>query len=391
MDALTELLAKLVSIPSMNTMGRPLTGPEYGEAALSAFLEDWLGGLDVEVRRQPVAPGRDNILATYRSPSSARHVLLEVHQDTVPADAMVIDPFNPKVEGNRLYGRGACDNKGPMAAMMMAFRRLAHERPTGAASVTLALTVDEEFTFLGVQELVKSKLDVACAIVAEPTCLDIVTTHKGTVRWKIRSKGRACHSSSPHLGVNAIYRMAPVILALQRYAGELSQRPGDPVLGARTLSVGRIEGGVSVNVVPDHCTIEIDRRVIPGENPMAAYQDVVAYLENDPETQGMAESPGPWMSLPSLYHPNNESLADWLSETVRAVRGTCKSMGVPFGTDASSLTNAGIPTVVFGPGSIAQAHTDNEWVPLDEVGLAGEIYYRFCVEAGKGRCPWEMS
>ena len=147
-----------------------------------------------------MAAGRDNLLATYHAPNPNRHVLLEVHQDTVPVEGMVIDPFTPKVDDGKLYGRGACDNKGPMTAMLLAMKRLVDEQPENAASVTLALSVDEEHTFTGVTHLVEQGLDVDLAIVAEPTELDIVVAHKGVVRWKVTTAGRACHSSTPEKG-----------------------------------------------------------------------------------------------------------------------------------------------------------------------------------------------
>ncbi|MGL5097699.1 MAG: M20 family metallopeptidase, partial [Planctomycetia bacterium] len=286
MNDLIELTRRLISIPSVNPMGRNLTGPIYYETALTNFLEEWLRPLPIELRRQPVKPGRDNLLATYRAPNSKRHVLLEVHQDTVPVDGMTIDPFGATLVDGRIYGRGACDDKGPMAAMMAAFRRLVLEKAEGT-TVTLALTVDEEHTFLGVSELVKQGLDggglkVDEAIVAEPTNLDIVYTHKGTTRWEIYTTGKACHSSQPHLGVNAIYRMAPVLASLERFAATLAQRPADPVLGKPTLSVGRIDGGMSVNTVPGRCRIEIDRRLIPGEDYRQAHAAVVEHLAGDP-------------------------------------------------------------------------------------------------------------
>src|SRR5205807_8828527 len=138
------------------------------------------------------------------APGSRRTILLDAHQDTVPADGMTIEPFSPVIEGSRLYGRGACDIKGGMAAMLAAFARLVRERPAGSASVVMACTVDEEFTHLGSSHLSESDHGAAFAVVAEPTRLQIVNCHKGAVRWKIKTRGVACHSSTPGLGDNAI-------------------------------------------------------------------------------------------------------------------------------------------------------------------------------------------
>ena len=156
MDSLTGLLADLVSIPSVNPMGRALAGPDLLETRLTGFLEDWLGRNGIACRRQPVTAGRDNLLARFESSGSSRTLLFDVHQDTVPTDGMTIDPFLPRIENGRMWGRGSCDIKGGMAAMLMALRRLCRDRPSGAASVVLACTVDEEFTHTGASQLAQA-------------------------------------------------------------------------------------------------------------------------------------------------------------------------------------------------------------------------------------------
>lgn len=384
MSEVVELLSKLISIPSVNPMGRPLSGPQFLETKMTAYLEEWLRPLGLELSRQTVHPGRDNLLAMYRSPGAKTHMLMEVHQDTVPVDGMTIAPFEPKVEGNRLYGRGACDDKGPMAAMLLALKRLALEKPKGAANVTLALTADEEYGAKGVLELVRRGLDVDCAVVAEPSELDLIVAHKGAVRWEIVTSGRACHSSAPEHGVNAVYRMAPVLLSLERFAAELTKRPPYPLCGGPTLSVGVISGGVSVNTVPDFCRIEIDRRTNPDEDPKQAYEDVRRHLQADSAVGAGWEFRPPSISSPGLPANKNIALAEAFGRSIDTVRGSHQKLGVPFGTDASKIAAVGIPSIVFGPGSISKAHTDDEWVPIDEIEIAAEVYYHFCTNAGDG-------
>ncbi len=234
MDDLTRLLSALVAIPSVNPMGRALAGPEFLETRLTDYLEAWFRDLDVACVRHPVAPGRDNLLARYTAPQSRRLILFDVHQDTVPADGMTIPPFEPRIERGRLYGRGSCDVKGSMAAMLTAFARLVRERPVGSAYVLLAFTVDEEFTHTGSSRLAEMDHKADLAIVAEPTSLNLVDCHKGALRWKIRARGVACHSSTPQLGQNAIYRMRRVLEVLETYADSLSVSTPDPVLGPPT-------------------------------------------------------------------------------------------------------------------------------------------------------------
>src|SRR5262249_5690760 len=162
----------------------------------------------------------------------------------VPVDGMTIEPFAAEVRDGKLYGRGSCDVKGGMAAMLTAFARLVRERPAEAANVILACTVDEEHTFYGVQQLMAAGLRANFAVGAEPTSLQIVDAHKGVVRWKVRTEGRACHSSTPEQGLNAVYRMGHVLPLIELYANRLQQSSSHPRLGPPTLSVGRIEGGV---------------------------------------------------------------------------------------------------------------------------------------------------
>ncbi len=380
MDAVTRLLQQLVAIPSVNPMGRPLTGPGYHEAGMSDFLERFFHDLGVSVRRDPIRPGRDNVLARFEAPGSRRTILFDVHQDTVPTDGMTIDPFGAVIENGRLYGRGACDVKGGMAAMLSAFSRLVTEKPTASASVILACTVDEEYTHIGSSRLAEQNLPVDLAVVAEPTRMDLVTTHKGAVRWKIVARGTACHSSTPHLGENAIYAMARVVSALQAHADELSRGEADPMLGAATLSVGRIEGGQSVNVVPDWCEVEVDRRLIPGESaddaPRMAAESLRARLGS---LIGLEFLPA-WVKMPSLSPNMPSSDLDAMSQAVSSITGrTPRRVGVPYGTDAGPLGESGIPCVVFGPGDIAQAHTKDEWIDLDELRQASEVYYRMAI------------
>ncbi len=382
MDELTRLLSDLVSIPSVNPMGRALSGPDLLETRISAYLESWFHDRGLSVRRQPVAAGRDNLLARYDAPDARRTLLFDVHQDTVPTDGMTIPPFTPRVEGGKLYGRGACDVKASMAAMLLAFDRLCRERPQGSASVVLACTVDEEYTHQGSSLLAETQKGIDLAIVAEPTRLNVVHCHKGATRWKIRTTGVACHSSTPDLGDNAIYRMARVVSGLADLAAELSRATPHPILGAPSLSVGRIEGGQSVNIVPDGCVIEIDRRMIPGETPTGCIDQVRSFLNQRLGGLERVEFDPPWVRMPAL----DTKIGDWaepLAAAVKAATGRAPELiGVPFGTDAGPLGAAGIPGIVFGPGDIAQAHTRDEWVELDQVRQAAEAYYQIALALG---------
>jgi acetylornithine deacetylase/succinyl-diaminopimelate desuccinylase family protein len=382
-DPLTQLLSDLVSIPSVNPMGRSVAGPEYFETRLTNYLEAWLRDLAVRFERQPVAAGRDNLLAWYDAPQARRLILFDVHQDTVPADGMTVSPFVPEITGGRMTGRGSCDVKGSMAAMLWAFARLVRERPAGSASVLLACTVDEEFTHTGSSRLAETNHGAELAIVAEPTSLDIVHCHKGVLRFKIRTKGVACHSSTPHLGQNAIYRMGAVVEVLEKYAGALAASTPDPILGPPTLSVGRIEGGQSVNVVPDWCEIEVDRRLIPGEDTDSAVNSVRALVERIFEQPEYVELSQPWVLMPPLAPQATQWIEPLASAIAKSTSHKPRVLGVPFGTDAGPLSEKGTPCVVFGPGDIAQAHTKDEWIDLEQMHRSAAAYFQIAVDLGR--------
>jgi acetylornithine deacetylase/succinyl-diaminopimelate desuccinylase family protein len=376
---LPELLAELVRRPSVNPMGRSdLPSDILYESRVTAFLEHELRNIPCEFRRQFVQPGRDNLIATYTPPGPAPFtVLFEAHQDTVPVDAMTIDPFGAIIEGGRLYGRGSCDVKAGVAVMLSALRRLVREKPAGSTKVTVAFTVDEENGGLGIQELMKSGARADCAIIAEPTLLNIVNAHKGVARWALETTGTACHSSRPELGVNAVYRMAKLLRGIEEYAEKLRSLRAHAELGPRTLSVGRINGGVSPNTVPDRCIANLDRRLIPGETYESATADLNSFLRSLPEVDFpfslTSSSPGCLPLSPEL----SVDLVQRFGSTIDSVVGTHKVHSVPFGTDASTVAAVGIPALVFGPGDIAQAHTKDEWIDLAQLEPAAEILFRF--------------
>jgi acetylornithine deacetylase/succinyl-diaminopimelate desuccinylase family protein len=376
---LPQLLAELVQRPSVNPMGRTDLPPDIlYESRVTAYLEDQLRAIGCPFHRQTVQPGRDNLIATYTPPTQPPFsVLFEAHQDTVPVDAMTIEPFGARIEGGKLYGRGSCDVKAGGAAMLAAFARLVREKPPGSAAVTLAFTVDEEHTFLGIQELMKSGFRADYAIVAEPTLLNIVNAHKGVVRWQLETAGRACHSSRPEQGVNAIYRMGWLLNGVEEYASLLQQPPPDPVLGPRTLSVGRILGGVSANTVPDFCRIDIDRRLIPGENPADVVESLSEFLKGYPGIDFPFTAAASQLACPPLDPTHSGALVERLGAAIDSVVGKHEVHAVPYGTDASTVAGAGVPAVVFGPGDIAQAHTKDEWIDLAQLEPAAEILFRF--------------
>jgi acetylornithine deacetylase/succinyl-diaminopimelate desuccinylase-like protein len=387
-----RIASQLVRIPSVNPMGGVEGLGSAGrtgftaEGRLTDYLSDLFHEIGIPSIRQTVSPGRENIVALFMQRGARRTILFDAHQDTVSAAGMTIEPFGGEVRGGKLLGRGACDVKGGMAAMIAAAARVASEKPRTAASVALACTVDEEHSFQGVRRLLSGPWERGTpdmAVVAEPTRLEVVIAHKGFMRWKIATRGRSCHSASPQLGINAIYKMAAVVQALEEYARGLENGRCHPLLGTPTVNVGTISGGSGANTVPSSCIVEIDRRLIPGEDPAAAFADCRAGLLARLGVDFPLSFQEPWHAEPVLDTPADSEVARVSTAAVSSVLGSASAVGVPYGTDASTISAGGIPAVVLGPGDIAQAHTPDEWVETDQIEKAAEVYYRLILLAGE--------
>jgi acetylornithine deacetylase len=384
-ESVDALLCELIAIPSVNPMGREVSGPIYLEGKLSDWLVDFFESIGAPCQRFEVAPGRANVIARYDA-AAANTILLDAHQDTVPVEGMTIAPFTPVCRDGKIFGRGATDVKGSLAAMLFAFRRICRERPA-IANLILSCTCDEESTTLGIRHLVNSWNDLnetslfclkpTVAIIAEPTELNVVTAHRGVVRFRVITKGRACHSSSPAQGINAIYRMARIVAALQEYAENLNRLvAAHPLCGEATLSVGRIEGGTSVNIVPDHCSLEVDRRILPGESCESVIASVREFLQRKIDFEFTIEPP--FVFAAPLSDHNNQDLSARLLREIDQVSGQRQSIGVAFCTHASFTGGQDVPSIVFGPGSIEQAHTRDEFIEIKQLHQAADIYYRIC-------------
>jgi len=344
---------------------------------MAAYVQDFFQGRGLECRQQEVFPGRPNVIACLPGRDPARRIVLEAHTDTVSVKGMTIPPFEPTIAAGRLQGRGACDTKAGLAGMMHAMASLKAEGFIPPCEVWLAAVVDEEFSYRGVVQLCKGLVGHA-AIVAEPTELRLVVASKGVLRWRIHVQGRAAHSSKPHLGINAITHAARLVLALEGDQPRLAART-HPLLGPGTCNVGVIQGGVQVNFVPDTCTLEIDRRLLPGEKVAtvwAEYQGLLDGLtECHPGFSAVMESP--MLVDEALDTPPDLAPVRLAGEILREMGRQGEPCGVPFGSDASKLSRQGIPSLVFGPGSIDRAHAAVEYVEMDQVLQAYEFYREF--------------
>lgn len=365
-----SLLSDLVRIPSVH----PRMGGG-GEAEIGRYLADRLRGLGLAPTVIEVHPGRPNVLVTLPGKPGGMHLLFEAHTDTVPPSTGQADPFAPCLEGDRLYGRGSCDTKASVTAAFLALASFLPARE-GRATITVAFTMGEELGHEGAKHLAASGFRADAAVIGEPTGLDVVVAHKGAVRWKMVTTGSSAHSSNPEKGCNAIVKMASVIRALEeRLIPQLEERR-HPLLGPATLCVGRIEGGLQVNMVPDRCTIELDWRILPGETWDTARKELEVALAparaEDAELQVVIEEP--YQTFAGMETPPDAPIVRLAREAVRRVDGQHPVRGIAYGTDGAELSPAGIPCVVLGPGDVAQAHTSSEYVEVQQVVKAAAIY-----------------
>lgn len=360
-----SLASELVRIGSVNPAGQEVKNNTFGEAAMGGRIKSLLrttGATNVETT-YPLS-GRPNVIG-YFDFGAEQTLLFEAHMDTVSTVGMTVEPFGGEVRDGKLWGRGASDVKGPMAAMLKSIEE-AKTRKGAKYNVLFAAVCDEEAGFSGVRHLLENlrpelRDRIAFAVVAEPTELQPLAGHKGAARWTITSKGLAAHSSTPELGRNAIYSMAEVVLRLREHADELQLRAGHDKLGLPTLSVGTIAGGSAVNIVPDSCVLQVDRRLVPPETPESAREEIVRILEtiNDVEVSSAT------VAAPAFLVTEDSLAVESCITAAKSAGVTSQPRYAKYCTDASFYQQHGIEAVVFGPGSITQAHTADEWITIE--------------------------
>ncbi|MGH7995993.1 MAG: M20 family metallopeptidase [Opitutaceae bacterium] len=392
-SSVVSVLSELVARPSVSPEADS-AGTRQGEAALAALLVERLRALGADVGTALLAPGRPNVIAVFEPRGRAKAtVLFAPHLDTVGAAGMIVPPFRLTSRGGRLYARGACDTKGPTAALLWAFRKWTRSPGMRAAGVrwVIAATAGEEDGSLGAQSLVKAGrvapavhgsggaesrrcLAVDFAVALEPTDLRVVRAGKGVFRIWIETRGRAAHGSRPERGVNAIYRMLPLAGALEREVVPALAARRHPVLGSATLNVGIISGGRGVNVVPDTCTIGVDVRVHPNCTSATVKRLLAEVCRREaPEAKIRVQC-----DLPSFVAPRGDPWAQRLRR--HAGRGWATA---PWFCDANIFGEAGIPSVAFGPGSMAQAHTRDEYIRRAELEAGATAFLRFLTHGRK--------
>lgn len=373
----SQLLLDLVALESINPY---LEGATVGERRVAEYVEQWARQRRFGVQRSAVEEGRFNILVELPGQDPTKRLLLEAHMDTVPVASMSIHPFQNEMKEGKIWGRGACDTKGSLAAMMSALDLLLKFDIAPAVNVLLAATVGEERGHDGIRSLLRNGLRADAGVVGEPTELKVIHCHKGNIRWNIVAHGVAAHASDPSQGVNAIYRMSELITRLEHHYLPTLANKIHPILGQATFNVGKIGGGLQANIVPDQCLIEVERRLLPGDNPEEVWQAIQAILNQvqlEYDDCRLEMHPPAFLEYP-LSTPEEAPIVRCAAEACRRVAGASEVIGAPFGTDASDLAEVNIPAVVLGPGSISQAHTADEHIEIDQLVRAAEIYAEIC-------------
>jgi acetylornithine deacetylase/succinyl-diaminopimelate desuccinylase-like protein len=374
MSRVVEILQSLVAIPSVNPDAAP-DPPHAGELRVAEWVAGFLRDIGARVELEEVLPDRPNVLGHFGAPDSPKpRILLAPHTDTVGVEGMTIDPFGGEVREGRVFGRGASDTKGTMAAMLAALEGLGAGR-LGAlgAGVTFAGLIGEETGQHGSRHLARHHgSEFAFALVGEPTGCGIVHTHKGCSWITLETSGLACHGATPERGRSAIYEMLPVIVSVARDLTARLASPvfAHPVLGHSTVNVGTIRGGHRPNIVPDRCTIEIDIR----ETPALHRHGVRRLLDEWLASAGLADR----VTVTGGSHcaPLDTPLDNPFVRKLAALGAPL--VGAPWFCDAAWLANdGGIPSVAAGPGSIAQAHTADEFIEVQALEDGVQFYRRF--------------
>lgn len=374
MSDVAELAARLVEIESINP---DLVVGGSGELELARFVAEWCERAGLETTLTELRAGRANVVAVARGFGGGQSLMLNAHMDTVGVSGMT-DPFVPRIEGCRLYGRGSQDMKGSLAACMLATAGVARRGLRG--DVILTAVADEEFASIGTEEIAAT-LSADAAIVTEPTDLRVAVAHRGFVHLEVEVQGRAAHGSRPDVGIDAIAKMGRVLVGIEELDRSLRADSRHPYLGSGSVHASLIDGGQEFSSYPARCRLQAERRTIPGETAELAEQELreIVARAGDGDPQLSAEVRAP-ISREPFEVSETEGVVQLVRRHGKAVLGRePETVGVPFWADSALLAESGIPTVVFGPTGEG-LHSEVEWVDLASLEQCLEIYSRVAAD-----------
>jgi acetylornithine deacetylase len=373
------LARALIQIDSRNPTLVPDSAGE-GECAraLASVLDDW--GFAVDLSEIP--PGRPNVVARL-GPADTPALMLNGHLDVVGVDGMTHEPFAAEVRGNRIYGRGSADMKGGLAAICAA--ALEGVGSGAKRQILVTAVVDEEYESLGMRALLASGVSADAAIITEPTRLAICPAHRGFAWFDVSLRGRAAHGSRYDIGIDAITHAGLLLAELEQLERTRDSGPHHPLLGRGSLHASKIHGGVGMSTYPEACDLAIERRTLPGESTEKAMVEIVDACTRVKARHANFDAKVTLTTaqLPSEVPPD--------APIVRRLRRALERENVPVRiegfsawTDAALLNEAGIPAICFGPGDISMAHAAEEFVPVEEIGLATRVLTRVVREWCEG-------
>jgi acetylornithine deacetylase len=369
-DDVVSLLQALIRIPSVNPDNSPGTS-QTGEAAIANFLRDWLEAIGATVTLEEILPGRPNLIARFAPLDGRPRILFGPHLDTVGVAHMSIDPFGGEIRDGKIWGRGASDTKGSMAAMLIALARHRDQLASMPVAIDFVAFMGEESGQWGSKHFAKDHgANYTFAMAGEPTSMEIVHLTKGSLWATLRATGRAAHSSQPERGDNAILKLAKGILEIERSLGATLASFTHPTLGHSTLNIGLIRGGSRPNIVPDLAEAELDIRVTPSlaksGGGLKLLRDCIDQLTLPVELINPHENP-----------PMETSADHPMIQCLLKTSGGTKLASAPWFSDAAHLSHGGIPSVCIGPGSIDQAHTADEHIDIDALKQGADFFTEF--------------
>ena len=367
------LIQTLINLVRINSINPSLVDGAAGEGNLAAYVAHELQQLGFSVDVHEVAPGRPNVVGTLKGQGGGKSLMLNAHMDTVGIENMP-EPFSADIVGGRLYGRGAYDMKGSLAAMLAAAKAVVDSGVALNGDFMLAAVADEEYASLGTTEVVK-RYQPSAAIVTEPTEMQIALAHKCFIWYEVEVIGKAAHGSRPQLGIDANMKMGKYLHELDKLEKELRARSGHPLIGPPTLHASLIKGGTSMSVIADRCSLFIERRTLPGETEAQVTAELQALIDRVVETDRDFHATLRRDMLREPFAVDEEAAIVRVLDRAYAqvTRKQPPHSGVSFWTDAALHAATGTDTIVFGPIG-AGAHAAEEWVDLQSVEDVALIY-----------------
>lgn len=373
---ITEIITKLVSIEGHKDV-------EQRESKVTEYIKDVFEKENIHVECVEVEENRPNILGKIVGENEEIHLMFNGHTDTVPGYNMDYEPFKPFIKDGNIYGRGSADMKGGIAAMMAAMIAVKRQGLKLKNTVVFAGVIDEEERSKGTEELIKENVVSDYVVIAEPTNLRVCTTHKGMEWIEVVFKGKATHGSRPHEGKNAIYMASEFCRMINEELEPVIAKREFNLLGCGTINIGCIKGGDDPNIVPDSCSVQIDRRWLPDETLEFIHKEIIDYatkaaekFKGKCEIRAMRELTASMINAPYSIDANNELVVSALDIAEKVIGKKLPARDFPAWSDAGLLSNhTKAECIILGPGNINQAHANDEFCSIDEILKASEIYF----------------